>query len=161
MEMLAAQANHLSGPDLEDEQAIIDDEKLSESEKKSMLQKALNMAASNGDVERLKRLLEGNARPYVDVNSPDEDGTPPLIYASCFVSPLELLGLNASLTNFLGPRDIRSCSYRRRRRREQAGPEPVECPDVGHDKPAQGDSEATTRQRSVIRPEDLVRAYGL
>lgn len=85
MEMLAAQANHLSGPDLEDEQAIIDDEKLSDSEKKTMLQKALNMAASNGDVERVKKLLEGNAKPLVDVNSPDEDGTPPLIYASCFV----------------------------------------------------------------------------
>jgi hypothetical protein len=101
MEMLAAQANHLSGPDLEDEQAIIDNERLSESEKKSMLQKALNMAASNGDVERLKRLLEGNARPYVDVNSPDEDGTPPLIYASCFVSHPDVLGVNPSTNNHL------------------------------------------------------------
>ena len=86
MEMLAAQANHLSGPDLEDEQAIINDDKLSDSEKKTMLQKALNMAASNGDVERVKKLLGGDAKPFIDVNSPDEDGTPPLIYASCFVS---------------------------------------------------------------------------
>ncbi|KAL6860393.1 hypothetical protein ACO1O0_004421 [Amphichorda felina] len=84
MEMLAAQANHLSGPDLEDEQAIINDDKLSDSEKKTMLQKALNMAASNGDVERVKKLLGGDAKPFIDVNSPDEDGTPPLIYASCF-----------------------------------------------------------------------------
>lgn len=84
--MLAAQANHLSGPDLEDEQAILDNEKLSESEKKDMLQRALHMAASNGDVERVGRLVDGGANDFVDLNAPDEDGTPPLIYASCFVS---------------------------------------------------------------------------
>lgn len=86
MEMLAAQANHLSGPDLEDEQAILKDEKRTESEKKDLLQKSLNMAASNGDVERVKKLLEGDAKQFIDVNIADEDGTPPLIYASCFVS---------------------------------------------------------------------------
>ncbi|KAF4126305.1 Allantoicase repeat [Geosmithia morbida] len=84
MEMLAAQANHLSGPGVEDEQAIVDDEKLPESEKKTALQRALNMAASNGDVDRVRGLVTGPAKPFVDVNGPDEDGTPPLIYASCF-----------------------------------------------------------------------------
>ncbi|KAI6785397.1 Allantoicase [Emericellopsis cladophorae] len=83
MEMLAAQANHLS-TELEDEQAIIDNETLSDSEKKDMLQKALHTAASNGDVDRLNKLLDGSAKDFVDVNAPDEDGTPPLIYASCF-----------------------------------------------------------------------------
>jgi hypothetical protein len=86
MEMLQAQAAHLSASDVEDEQAIVDDEKLSEDEKKSALQKALNMASSNGDVDKVKRLLDGDAKAYVEVDASDEDGTPPLIYASCFVS---------------------------------------------------------------------------
>lgn len=85
MEMLQAQAANLSASDVEDEQAILKDEKLSEEEKKATLQKALNMAASNGDVEKVKRLLDGEVKTYIDINASDEDGTPPLIYASCFV----------------------------------------------------------------------------
>jgi len=42
------------------------------------------MAASNGDVQRVRKLVEGKAKQYVDVNMPDEEGTAPLIYASCF-----------------------------------------------------------------------------
>lgn len=87
MEMLQAQAAaNQAGHGLEDEQTIINDEKLSDSEKKDMLQKAVIMAASNGDVAKVKRLLDGNVKSFVDVNAVDEDGTPPLIYASCFVS---------------------------------------------------------------------------
>lgn len=87
MEMLQAQAAaHQAGHGLEDEQTILNDNKLSESEKKDMLQKAMTMAASNGDVSKVKRLLGGNGQPLIDVNAADEDGTPPLIYASCFVS---------------------------------------------------------------------------
>lgn len=85
MEMLAAQAAHSSGPGFEDEAAIATNEELSEDEKKKMLQKALNMAASNGNVTQVNRILAGRAKDYVDINAPDEDGTPPLIYASCFV----------------------------------------------------------------------------
>lgn len=85
MEMLAAQAAHSAGPGFEDEEAVATDEKLSEDEKKEKLQKALNMAASNGNTDQIKKILAGNSRQYVDVNAPDEDGTPPLIYASCFV----------------------------------------------------------------------------
>jgi ankyrin repeat protein len=88
MEMLAAQAAHQVGPAFDDEDTIAVDEKLSDDEKKDMLQKALHMAASNGDVDRVKKILEGKAKPFVDVNGIDEDGTTPLIYASCFVSPL-------------------------------------------------------------------------
>lgn len=93
MEMLAAQAAHREevdpvGPD-EDDIAL--DEKLSDAEKRDILQKSLNMAASNGDVERVKKLVEGKARNYVDVNQPDEEGTVPLIYASCFVGGLSYL----------------------------------------------------------------------
>jgi len=86
MEMLAAQAAHRDGSASEDEDAVAGDDKLSEEEKKDVLQKALNMAASNGDVERIQRILGGKAKGFVDVNAPDEEGTSPLIYASCFVS---------------------------------------------------------------------------
>jgi ankyrin repeat protein len=86
MEMLAAQAAHQAGPGFEDEQEIANDEGRSDSEKRDLLQKAMNMAASNGDVEKVRKLLSGDAKAYVDLNATDEDGTPPLIYASCFVS---------------------------------------------------------------------------
>ena len=86
MEMLAAQAAHREGDSLgADEESIATNEKLSEVEKKRTLQKALNMAASNGDVERVRKLVQGLANEYIDVNLPDEEGTVPLIYASCFV----------------------------------------------------------------------------
>ena len=86
MEMLAAQAAHKEDEDVgADEEDIATDEKLSEAEKKNILQKSLNMAASNGDVERVRKLVEGKAHRFVDVNMPDEEGTVPLIYASCFV----------------------------------------------------------------------------
>lgn len=85
MGMLAAQAAHRDGSATEDEDAIIANKQLSDDEKKNLLQKALNMAASNGDVERINRLLSGKAASFVDINKPDEEGTAPLIYASCFV----------------------------------------------------------------------------
>jgi len=92
MEMLNAQAAHREEVDLgPDEDDIAMDEKLSDAEKRNILQKSLNMAASNGDVERVRKLVEGKARAYVDVNMPDEEGTVPLIYASCFVGRLSLI----------------------------------------------------------------------
>jgi hypothetical protein len=87
MEMLAAQAAHREMNTLgTDEDDIATDENLSDAEKRNILQKSLNMAASNGDVERVRKLVNGKAREFVDVNLPDEEGTVPLIYASCFVS---------------------------------------------------------------------------
>jgi hypothetical protein len=87
MEMLAAQAAHREIDSLSaDEDEIATDLNLSDSEKRNILQKSLNMAASNGDVDRVRKLVEGKAKDYVDVNMPDEEGTAPLIYASCFVS---------------------------------------------------------------------------
>ena len=87
MEMLAAQAAHREdGSATENENSITTNEKLSEIEKKAMLQKSLQNASSNGDVERVERLLHGIAKRYIDVDAPDEEGTAPLIYASCFVS---------------------------------------------------------------------------
>ena len=87
MEMLAAQAAHQRDePAAGDEESIILDKKLSEQEKKDMLQRTLHMAASNGDVGRVERLVQGKAKGYIDINAADEEGSAPLIYASCFVS---------------------------------------------------------------------------
>jgi hypothetical protein len=86
MEMLAAQAAHRDVTASEDEDAVASDNTLSDADKRDILQKALNMAASNGDVERIERILGGKAKEFVDINAPDEEGTVPLIYASCFVS---------------------------------------------------------------------------
>ena len=85
MEMMAAQAAHAAAGALEDVEAVASDKKLLDQEKKDILQKALNMAASNGNVEQVKKLLQGSSKQYVDINAVDEDGTPPLIFASCFV----------------------------------------------------------------------------
>ncbi|KYK55253.1 DIL and Ankyrin domain containing protein [Drechmeria coniospora] len=85
MEMLRTQAAaHQAGQALEDVQAVVDDEKMTDAEKTELLQRALTMAASNGDVAKVGALLRGGAKAFVDVDAPDEDGTPPLIYASCF-----------------------------------------------------------------------------
>lgn len=93
LEMLAAQAAHREMDSLRtDDDDIALDDKLSEEEKKSILQKSLNMAASNGDVDRVRKLVNGHAHQYVDVNKPDEEGAVPLIYASCFVS-VEIIGV--------------------------------------------------------------------
>ncbi|KAL2129404.1 hypothetical protein VTI74DRAFT_7832 [Chaetomium olivicolor] len=84
MEMLAAQAAHAASAAFDDEDAIAADENRSEDEKKDILQKTFIMAASNGNVESVTKILNGKARPYVDINAPDDEGTPALIYASCF-----------------------------------------------------------------------------
>jgi DIL domain/Ankyrin repeats (3 copies) len=85
MEMVAAQAHHREdGTAVDDEDDIVDDLKTTNEEKKELLQKSLNMAASNGDVARIQRLVNGKAKNFVDVNAPDDEGTVPLIYASCF-----------------------------------------------------------------------------
>ena len=87
MEMLAAQAAHREDESVPgDEESVLSDKSLPEGEKKRLLQKSLHMAASNGDIERVRRLVEGKARTYIDLNAADEEGTAPLIYASCFVS---------------------------------------------------------------------------
>jgi hypothetical protein len=108
MEMLAAQAAHRDGSASEDEEAVASNEKLSDAEKKDTLQKALNMAASNGDVERIQRILGAKAKEFVDINAPDEEGTAPLIYASCFVSDSPIQATVAMLNLVQGSR---SSSY--------------------------------------------------
>lgn len=93
MEMLAAQAAHSAASGLPDEDAIVSNEKMPVEEKKEMLQKVLNMAASNGNVDQVNKILTGSAKEYVDMNAQDDDGTPPLIYASCFVRGTPRIGL--------------------------------------------------------------------
>ena len=83
--MLQAQAAYKEDAGTsENEEDVAKDEKLSEEDKQAVLQKTLNLAASNGDHERLQRLLSGAAKGFIDVDKADDDGTPPLIYASCF-----------------------------------------------------------------------------
>jgi hypothetical protein len=86
MEMLAAQAAHAASAAFDDEDAIAADESRSDDEKRDLLQKTFIMAASNGNVESVSKILNGKARQYVDINAPDDEGTVALIYASCFVS---------------------------------------------------------------------------
>ena len=84
MEMMAARAAQQDGID-EDEDAIVESKTLDESAKKDRLQRILHMAASNGDSERVEKIVKGKAREYVDLDKGDEEGTVPLIYAACFV----------------------------------------------------------------------------
>lgn len=84
--MLAAQAaSSRAVQSSEEDEKVAGSTDLSDEEKTERLQRALNMAAMNGEEERIKGLLKGKARKYIDINAPDEDGTSPLIYASCFV----------------------------------------------------------------------------
>lgn len=85
--MLAVQAAHREESSaVADEEAIARDTKLSHEAKRGILQKSLHMAASNGDMDQVHRLVKGPAKEYIDVDAADEEGTAPLIYASCFVS---------------------------------------------------------------------------
>lgn len=97
MEMLAAQGRHRDGSASEDEDSVAKSETLSEDEKKVILQKALTTAASNGDTERVEKILKGPAKDFVDINARDDEGAPPLIYASCFVSNIFLRGVGLLL----------------------------------------------------------------
>lgn len=90
MEMLAAQAAHRDdGSAVENEEGIVTDKSISDPDKRTLLQKSLHNAASNGDLERVHRLLRPKVRDFIDINAPDEEGTAPIIYASCFVSGLQ------------------------------------------------------------------------
>jgi ankyrin repeat protein len=83
VQMLAHQAR-LKNDNSGDEAKVVADDKLSQEEKKEALQGLLTLAASNGELERVQRLLNGKTKEYIDVNAVDAEGTPPLVYASCF-----------------------------------------------------------------------------
>lgn len=83
VQMLASQAR-LNSASTGGEEAILANKSLTDDEKRETLQGMFTMAASNGEVDRVKAFLEGDAKDFLNVNSPDSEGTPPLIYASCF-----------------------------------------------------------------------------
>ena len=135
MEMLAAQAAHRDdGSAAADEDSIVADKKLPDTEKRAMLQKSLHMAASNGDVERVRRLVNSKVMEFIDVNGADEEGTAPLIYASCFVSPSFVERLFRSvLIIMLGSSRCRFNFTRRRCPGRSSRQKSVDCFDVGDD----------------------------
>lgn len=83
VQMLAHQAR-LKNDNSGDEAKVVADDKLSDDEKREALQGLFTLAASNGELQRVKRLLDGKARDFIDIDAVDQEGTPPLVYASCF-----------------------------------------------------------------------------
>lgn len=70
-----------------DDERIVDQSNIDDSVKRIKMNKLFSRAASSGDLERLGVFLSGEDnkyKQYIDVNVKDEDGTTPLIYASCF-----------------------------------------------------------------------------
>ncbi|KAK9249488.1 hypothetical protein V1506DRAFT_526087 [Lipomyces tetrasporus] len=64
---------------------VLHDHTITAEEKRQTLQHLFVVAASNGDMDRIRRILEhADSRSYVDVNVPDDEGTCALIYAACF-----------------------------------------------------------------------------
>lgn len=102
--MLAAQARRVDESDAgeAEEEDILNDAQLGRDQKKQALQDFLFMAASNGDALRVQRLVRGKASDLVDFNAVDAEGTPPLVYASCFGHKdvvLALLNAGAEVDN--------------------------------------------------------------
>ena len=101
--MLAAQAR--KGDDdagEQEEDDVLQDDKLSRDQKRQALQDFMFMAASNGDAQRVNRLVRGQAGELVDFDAVDAEGTPPLVYASCFGHKdvvLSLLNAGATVDN--------------------------------------------------------------
>ncbi|KAF9173178.1 hypothetical protein BGX21_008350 [Mortierella sp. AD011] len=56
---------------------------ISDEEKKAKISMLFSRAASNGDLNRITEILD-NFRDWVDINTHEEDGSTPLIYAACF-----------------------------------------------------------------------------
>lgn len=81
------------------EEDVLKDDKLSRDQKAKALQDFLFMAASNGDAPRIERLVRGAASDFVEIDAVDAEGTPPIVYASCFGHKDVVLGLlNAGAT---------------------------------------------------------------
>ncbi|KAK5168939.1 Allantoicase [Saxophila tyrrhenica] len=102
-QMFATQARKGDGDTGEtEEDDVLGDENLSRDQKKQSLQDFLFMAASNGDAQRVNRLTRGQASTIVDLDTVDAEGTPPLVYASCFGHRevvLALLNAGATVDN--------------------------------------------------------------
>jgi hypothetical protein len=75
------------------EEDVLKDNQLSRDQKAKALQDFLFMAASNGDAQRVQRLVRGVASDLVEIDAVDAEGTPPIVYASCFGHKEVVLGL--------------------------------------------------------------------
>lgn len=84
VQMLASQARLKDDVSTAGEDAVLADTNLSDAEKRDTLQGMFTMAASNGEIDRVQMFLKSPFKDWIDVNAPDAEGTPPLIYASCF-----------------------------------------------------------------------------
>lgn len=85
VQMMASQARMRGGGDAGDgEDAILQDTSLTDGERREALQSMFTMAASNGQVDRVESLLRGPTKTWISLDAADAEGTPPLIYASCF-----------------------------------------------------------------------------
>lgn len=100
--MLAASARSPANIAETEEDEVLASEKLSRDQKAKALQDFLFLAASNGDVERVRRLVRGEASELLEIDAADAEGTPPMIYAACFGHKevvVSLLNAGASVDN--------------------------------------------------------------
>ncbi|KAJ3268263.1 hypothetical protein HK104_005420, partial [Borealophlyctis nickersoniae] len=67
-----------------DESEIATSTSLTPEQKKSKVTASYIRAASNGDIAKVKELVDGKWKEYVDLDGRDEDGTTALVYAACF-----------------------------------------------------------------------------
>ncbi|KAI9245677.1 hypothetical protein BDA99DRAFT_565801 [Phascolomyces articulosus] len=72
-----------TGPELDNEQDILQHPDLDEKTKKQKMTQLFCRAASTGDLTKMSQLLKEH-RTWIDIDARDEDGTTPLIYAACF-----------------------------------------------------------------------------
>ncbi|KAM3587162.1 hypothetical protein VKS41_002200 [Umbelopsis sp. WA50703] len=73
------------GDDIVDEESVLSHMTIDYAEKKFRITKIFTRAASNGDAKKIRHMLsQEQLRPFIDIDSQDEDGTTPLIYAACF-----------------------------------------------------------------------------
>ncbi|KAG0267429.1 hypothetical protein BG011_005714 [Mortierella polycephala] len=70
------------GEDLDDPKTIME-RPISDAEKRERLSKLFSRAASNGDLQCIVDMLT-NVRDWIDIDYHDEDGSTPLILATCF-----------------------------------------------------------------------------
>jgi len=67
------------------EDEILEDPILLNRQKREKMFKLFTWAASNGDFDKLKELLENEEkRKWIDINGKDESGNTALIYTACF-----------------------------------------------------------------------------
>ncbi|KAI9225486.1 MAG: hypothetical protein DHS80DRAFT_20284 [Piptocephalis tieghemiana] len=67
----------------DDIRRILGPTKMSEQEKRNRLNGIFARVCSNGDIDQVDAILR-DCKPWIDLNAQDDDGTTPLIYATCF-----------------------------------------------------------------------------